>query len=1322
MKISLTTLLLFSTFFAVSQYTDSSVLHFYSNVLAQIEDDDILADLSPYSDLLRSDNNSLLSDRQLHRKKIVLGKLCSPNSTFTSIDSFEQLNSQLKDQGVIPLSLIHKQAFQIDQNYTDSLKVDTINKSLIFNNSHNIFLKPFTIKSFCSMDEVRTSTVSFILPTSLIYQDSTLNNISINFGDGNGAVPIIPDSIYIIHFDNLDLSEGPVKVSIEIAYNIGQKKYYNKTETYAYEESVPDQRLLVTDLELTNKCALLDEEDYNQAEINIRYGKYQANIKQIKRPFLLIEGFDFDLNPADDRYGDLNYTSVIQGITFSEVSGYPIKTNLADLSVFSERLYQEGYDLIFINFKDGSSDLFKNGNSLIKIIQWVNQTKVGNEELMVFGASMGGLIARYALRKMELENCNHCTKLYGSFDSPHQGASIPLSLQYTVDFLSKKGFDTEYGNKALASIAAQQMLIYNITPGASIKRQKWQNWLNTYGHPKLSKRVSITNGDPGGKAPYAEGQALYANCYKTKGVELFKILLYAGKSGGNAAYIKLPKGNSNFSKYMNGLFNNYDIKKYNYPKGYTYYDHASGGQAPWLYETHLILQGYIDGFKNNSCNGPSLLNNGLTTFIPTYSALDLEQEVHHPNLKKLLPRFPVDMTSKTSTIHPFHSIFYHNSSEPGKNENQMHVLVDADINQNVDWIFEQIYSVSSELPSLLPYSSSQQEFNLSNEEDFELLISNISLIKDGKLILNGNRKKNFGMSYDPHPIDPYKKQYFRTSSCGTTIKIHKDGTLQIGEPSIGNSANISAELRLLEGSILEVFSEGKLIINEGSKLIIEPGAQLIYHPGAELVLDGPNSCIEVKGELTLLNNALLQFTSAGSNTNGYIVLDNSNNINNQCINQGSNCKIELKGQNRNDRLLWLKGFSHTINAQLDEIIIEKGEIYVEGRSGLIVDTDCDISEVLFNGNGTSQQGFGLSVNPNKDHLLDKIWFSNLTTACIAETSTTVFNMTNSTIGNCSDGLLCFSEFTNLLNTNFNSCRNGIVFSDGLSLELNRCILKDCGNGILDLSTRSNDMNIQESHFESNTQAVQLSSGNSCFIGCTNFLKNQLAIKPVGASIYLTDMNPFSISAGSNSFIDNIVGIKGHGEIHLESGRNNFVKSSSISAPFIDMSIGSTCYCLQGPSSIKADQNFWSPAPPTGSLGGSKPVLYQIRIGTGASSNPGDLIGNAMASVNSGCLNFPSDPLRDKRYKLQSEKDAGELKVHVYPNPAHDFIEIAFQANIFEKVRFELFSDQGQLLYSEYKYLEKDKKVQLDLSDLSKGLYHLTITSNNTKTHETIFKN
>lgn len=46
---------------------------------------------------------------------------------------------------------------------------------------------------------------------------------------------------------------------------------------------------------------------------------------------------------------------------------------------------------------------------------------------------MGGLVARYALRSMEIQNQMHGVDKFISFDSPHLGANVPVGFQKLLE-------------------------------------------------------------------------------------------------------------------------------------------------------------------------------------------------------------------------------------------------------------------------------------------------------------------------------------------------------------------------------------------------------------------------------------------------------------------------------------------------------------------------------------------------------------------------------------------------------------------------------------------------------------------------------------------------------------------------------------------------------------------------------------------------------------------------------------------------------------------------------------------------------------------------
>ena len=261
----------------------------------------------------------------------------------------------------------------------------------------------------------------------------------------------------------------------------------------------------------------------------------------LDKPIIVVDGFD----PGDGR----TISGLYDLLTFTGSEG---EQNLADL------VRAQGFDVVILNFPsyfrlddnsllniddatDNNADLVideldypgsklvnggadfieRNAMLLIDLINTLNADKVGDEDLVIIGPSMGGLISRYALNFMENASENHETRLWISFDSPHLGANVPLGFQHQFNFL---GFGLGDGlnviplqgivNGLLKSPAARQLLVDHfeshlvdgsefefdpakLLPEAHPYRGIFEQditTLTTTGYPQNTRNVSIING------------------------------------------------------------------------------------------------------------------------------------------------------------------------------------------------------------------------------------------------------------------------------------------------------------------------------------------------------------------------------------------------------------------------------------------------------------------------------------------------------------------------------------------------------------------------------------------------------------------------------------------------------------------------------------------------------------------------------------------------------------------------------------------------------------------------------------------------------------
>lgn len=222
------------------------------------------------------------------------------------------------------------------------------------------------------------------------------------------------------------------------------------------------------------------------------------------------------------------------------------------------QLKNEGYNFLVVDWENSRIDIRFNALYLVNMLEDLKCNLTDDQQFVIMGESMGGLVGRYALTYMETEYyknkditpffqdildvnnvpylavnpqifflpkhwCKmekmHNTRLLITLDTPHQGANIPISAQLAYKY-AMEAISTALGtnlktyckvfNLFLDCQAAQQMLIYHIdtkpiitspTVGwnyaYSCKSDKTQffNQLNSLGnYPHFAKVVAMSNG------------------------------------------------------------------------------------------------------------------------------------------------------------------------------------------------------------------------------------------------------------------------------------------------------------------------------------------------------------------------------------------------------------------------------------------------------------------------------------------------------------------------------------------------------------------------------------------------------------------------------------------------------------------------------------------------------------------------------------------------------------------------------------------------------------------------------------------------------------
>ena len=353
------------------------------------------------------------------------------------------------------------------------------------------------------------------LPTALWYtnQASNVQSIEIDFNDGLGYQTVTFGQIKNVAYTTAGLKEWKYKLTLtnnQILYS------HSKIQIDA---DIPPIVAATFRRTITQPCSQnafgVDEVDFNgtrqyvgtsnQAILEIDYA---LNDCVIRKPLIVVEGYDSGLLGVENALGEVAYKDFKNSYLYSGSYSLPSQINT--------------YDIIYINFKKGNDYMQRNAYLVEDVIKWVNSVKQGTQQNVVLGQSMGGVIARYALRDMENQlastgnqTWNHKTNLYISHDAPHQGANMPLSIQYFARHLIDQFVSTPLGdmninmsnsggNVSISDLetllnqpGTKQLLNNYVASNFGINNSvgdSWRTELRNMGYPQQTRNIALSNG------------------------------------------------------------------------------------------------------------------------------------------------------------------------------------------------------------------------------------------------------------------------------------------------------------------------------------------------------------------------------------------------------------------------------------------------------------------------------------------------------------------------------------------------------------------------------------------------------------------------------------------------------------------------------------------------------------------------------------------------------------------------------------------------------------------------------------------------------------
>lgn len=406
---------------------------------------------------------------------------------------FEISKSNLTGLEFAPIAKVHRQAEKLIRedkiplgivfykyNFLDDHSEIAPNNNGILDIS-GIELEENTVFAAASFrDETfNGSQLVFSLPETFIFsnQKQEINNLFIDFSDGSGWQKVgAGDEISVSY-----TSTGQKTIAVKAVFKDGSEMF-SKFKIVVSKLVTPQPTatwLVEADMAYNDSLSTGD------AFILLAEGH-----SKLTKPIVVCEGIDLDnLYTWETLYELFNQQNML------------------------EDLQAEGFDLVVLNFHNPLSYIQSNAFLMKKLIEMVNDTIDFSTGLTVIGPSMGGMVTRYALTYMENQGIDHNTDLYISFEAPHQGANIPLGLQYEIYFFQDLDASIQMMLDLLQYPAPRQMLGYFYTDppsspaGNDVFFDTFQNELEDLGgYPADLRKIAISNGRGDGIGqPYNAG-------------------------------------------------------------------------------------------------------------------------------------------------------------------------------------------------------------------------------------------------------------------------------------------------------------------------------------------------------------------------------------------------------------------------------------------------------------------------------------------------------------------------------------------------------------------------------------------------------------------------------------------------------------------------------------------------------------------------------------------------------------------------------------------------------------------------------------------------
>lgn len=372
-----------------------------------------------------------------------------------TIDSIFRTNelSNTEDELIQPFGLLYHFSSFIDSATftTDNFSAQNHSYVSLISEDHlydEVLIKSGALLEFYPESGYTEGKLQYV--SELISHSPDIKNLTLRLDVGNGFVDF-SESNSLISYDR---TQDSLVGFVEVSYEKGNSFF---TDTLSFYLTTKGESSRQEKWELSS--GKWDDVGYYYPQtpqgVGFIYGKKVGcgnDIDKLKRPIIIVPPYRPSIQPfsLNKYYEQFDFKSLI----------------------FS--LSEMGYDVLFIKQMPGNVSLEKAGGVLADFIKEVNWQKAQDYphqswENIVIGFSMGGQIARYALKELEYEHMiegsysyHHHTRLYIPYDSPHLGANIPMFAQFVYKDLKNSSIFAHLAYNSLVDEASKDMSVSHV--------------------------------------------------------------------------------------------------------------------------------------------------------------------------------------------------------------------------------------------------------------------------------------------------------------------------------------------------------------------------------------------------------------------------------------------------------------------------------------------------------------------------------------------------------------------------------------------------------------------------------------------------------------------------------------------------------------------------------------------------------------------------------------------------------------------------------------------------------------------------------------------